>query len=280
AGAAGPAEEESPIPAEEEEFAIPPDEEVAIPTEPTELPALARSTAVEPLATVVAKPVAPIASKRPVAVPKPPIAVAKPPAAAARPPAAPAPPTTAQHLLDSASSWLTRVTAPRPPGREPLPPPPSLSELPILRLAPLEEDLGPRRPWPKRQLLIVAAVLGGLGLVAVAVAWLPRLEWLIRKAPAPAPVLTPRPQETAPPLPPELQLAAEQLPHLAPETIQPVAPSIDLGRPPDPPEVFRRADVAATRGVSALTEDEARELRSLKSSAVGALRPIDRARVR
>jgi len=373
AGAAGPAEEEIPIPAEEEEFAIPPDEEVAIPTEPTELPALARSTPVEPLATVVAKPVAPIASKRPVAVPKPPIAVAKPPAAAARPPAAPAPPKTApprqeerprplepfdlgdvarsvvtapfvgftpprsmrpsvpddgmpiipfrpleeeepaeeeleeldlieekqpvrihipqihmphihippaaQHLLDSASSWLTRVTAPRPPGREPLPPPPSLSELPILRLAPLEEDLGPRRPWPKRQLLIVAAVLGGLGLVAVAVAWLPRLEWLTRKAPAPAPVLTPRPQETAPPLPPELQLAAEQLPHLAPETIRLVASSIDLGRPPDPPEVFRRADVAATRGVSALTEDEARELRSLKSSAVGALRPIDRERV-
>ena len=96
---------------------------------------------------------------------------------------------------------------------------------------------------------------------------------------APAPAATPSPPATEPTLPPELQVAAEQLPHLAPETIRLVASSIDLGRPPDPPEVFRRADVAATRGVSALTEDEARELRSLKSSAVGALRPIDRERV-
>jgi hypothetical protein len=394
AAAAEPAEEEIPIPAEDEEFAIPPDEEVAIPTEPTELPPLARSAPVEPLAAFLAKPVATVASKPTVAVPKPvapaakppvavpkpiapaakpPVAVPKPPVAVARPPAAPAPPKTAprreqerpvplepfdlgdvarsvitapfvgftplrstrppmpddgmpiipfkpledeepaeeeleeldlieekepvrihipqihipqihippaaQHLLDSASLWLTRVTAPRPPGPEPLPPPPSLSELPSLRFAPLEEDRDQRRPWPKRQLLIVGAVLGGLGLVAVAVAWLPRLEWFTRKASvAPAPVSTPSPQAQAS-LPPELQVAAEQLPHLAPETIRLVASTIDLGRPPEAPEVFRRADLAANRGASALTGDEARELRSLKSAAVGALRPIDRERV-
>lgn len=189
-------------------------------------------------------------------------------------------PPAAQHLIDSASSWLTRVTAPRPPPPQPLKPPPPLSELRSLRLAPLEEERAPRRPWPKRQLLIVAAVLGGLGLVATALAWLPRLEWFSRKGPvAPAPLSTPGPQETGAPLPPELQVAAEQLPHLAPATIQLVASTIDLGRPPDPPEVFRRADVAASRGASALTEDEARELRSLKSAVVGALRPVDRERV-
>src|SRR5712691_4938838 len=189
-------------------------------------------------------------------------------------------PPVAQHRLDSASSWLTRVTAPRPPRPEPLKPPPPVSELPSLRLAPLEEGRGQRSPWPKRQLLIVAAVLGGLGLVATALAWLPRLEWLTRKATvAPAPAATPSLQAPEPPLPPELQLAAEQLPHLAPETIRLVASTIDIGRPPDPPEVFRRADVAANRGASALTQDEARELRSLKSAAVGALRPVERERV-
>ncbi|HVD76082.1 MAG TPA: hypothetical protein VNH43_00670, partial [Vicinamibacteria bacterium] len=47
----------------------------------------------------------------------------------------------------------------------------------------------------------------------------------------------------------------------------------------DPPEVFRRADVAANRGASTLTEDETRELRTLKSAVVGALRPMDRERV-
>jgi hypothetical protein len=352
-------EEEVPIPAEEEEFAIPPDEEVAIPTEPTELPALMRSPAVEPLAAAVAKPVAPV--QRPAGpVAKPVGPVPKPPAAPVSPKPSPprkeepivplepfdlgdvarsavttpfvgftpprstrprAPddgmpiipfkprddeepaeeelqeldlieekeplgihipaihiPPAAQHLIDSASSWLTRVTAPRPAQPEALKPPPTFSELPSLRLAPLEEDRGQRRPWPKRQLLIVAAVLGGLGLVATALTWLPRLEWFTRKASvAPSPAATPSPEAQA--LPPELQVAAAQLPHLAPETIRLVASSIDLGRPPDPPEVFRRADVAANRGASTLTADEARELRSLKSTVVGALRPIDRERV-
>jgi hypothetical protein len=362
-------EEEISIPVEEEEVAIPPDEEVAIPTESTDLPALARSAVIEPLAAAVAKPVAPVAKPvapdpkpaaplpKPVApVPKPAAPVPKPPAAAV-PPKPPAPraeepapresfdlgdvarsevrapfagftparstrpptpddgmpiipfkplddeppveeeleelhmieekepvrihiPPVAQHLLDSASTWLTRVTAPRPAPPEPLKPPPTLAELPSLRLAPLEEDRGQKHPWPKRQLLIVAGVLGGLGLIATALAWLPRLEWLTRKASvAPAPAATPSLPATEPTLPPELQVAAEQLPHLAPETIRLVASTIDLGRPPDPPEVFRRADVAANRGASTLTEDEARELRSLKSAAVGTLRPMDRERV-
>ena len=377
-------EEEVSIPVEEEEVVIPPDEEVAIPTGFTEVPALARSAAVEPLAAPVAKPGAPVpkpaapvpkpATPAPVAKPAVPVQrpaapVAEPVAPVPRPPAAippkpppppepavspresfdlgdvarsavtgsfagftpprptrpPTPddgmpiipfkplddeepaeeelqelhlieekepagihipaihiPPAAQHLIDSASTWLTRVTAPRPAPPEPLMPPPPISELPSLRFAPLppEEARGQKRPWPKRQLLTVAAVLGGLGLVAIALAWLPRLEWLSRKASvAPAPAATPSLPPTEPTLPPELQVAAEQLPHLAPETIRLVASTIDLGRPPDPPEVFRRADVAANRGASTLTEDETRELRTLKSAVVGALRPMDRERV-
>src|SRR2546425_1222853 len=88
AAAAEPAEEEIPIPAEEEEFAIPPDEEVAIPMESTELPALARSAPVEPLAAVVAEPVVPAASKPPVAIPKPVVPAARGPVAAPKRPVA------------------------------------------------------------------------------------------------------------------------------------------------------------------------------------------------
>jgi hypothetical protein len=161
-------------------------------------------------------------------------------------------------------------------------PPPPISELPSLRFAalPPDEVRDQKRPWPKRQLLTVAAVLGGLGLVAIALAWLPRLEWLTRKSPVvPAAAATPNLPPPEPTLPPELQVAAEQLPHLAPETIRLVTSTIDLGRPPDPPEIFRRADVAANRGASILTEDETRELRTLKSAVVGALRSVDRERV-
>lgn len=87
------------------------------------------------------------------------------------------------------------------------------------------------------------------------------------------------PAAKAPELPKEVQEAMGQLPHLAPETIQLVMAS---GNAPvtDPPDVFRRAYVAATRGTSALADDEARELRTLMSGVLGALRRVDRDRVR
>jgi len=82
----------------------------------------------------------------------------------------------------------------------------------------------------------------------------------------------------APPLPPEVQAAVDRLPHLTPETIQLVISNSRYAAP-DPPEVFRQAYLAAERGSSALTPEEAQELRGLKAAVLGALRPIDRERV-
>jgi hypothetical protein len=94
-------------------------------------------------------------------------------------------------------------------------------------------------------------------------------------APAP-PTLPPAPE--VPPPPPEVAAAIERLPHLAPETIQLVV-STSRYAAPDPPEVFRLAYLAADRGASSLTDEEARELRELRSAVLGSLRSVDRNRV-
>jgi len=200
----------------------------------------------------------------------------EPPRIPTLPPLAP----IAKTLLDSASAWVSRVTAPRPPRPEPVPPPTPISELPSLRLAPLEEDRREPLVFPKRKILIGAAAIAGLALVGTTAVWVSSLGLFTRKVPpaAPAPASTPAPPEIAPPVPPELQAAVEQLPHLAPDTIRLVASTVEPG-PADPPEVFRRAQLAANRGVSALAPEEAQELRSLRGSVVGALRSVDRERV-
>src|SRR5258708_8297271 len=59
-----------------------------------------------------------------------------------------------------------------------------------------------------------------------------------------------------------LQAANEQLPHLAPETIELVM-SKSLAGVLDPPEVFARAHDALDRGRAALTAGEAPALRAL-----------------
>ena len=187
----------------------------------------------------------------------------------------------AKTLLDTATAWVNRVAPPRPPRPEPVQPPPPLSELPSLRLAPLDEDRPKARAVPKRKIVIGAAATAGALAVGAAVVWLSSLGLFTRKAaPAsPVPVSTPTPPEAAGPLvPPELRAAMEQLPHLSPGTIQLVSSTIEPG-PPDPPDVFRRAQLAANRGLSALTPEEAQELRSLRSSVLGALRSVDRERV-
>jgi len=175
---------------------------------------------------------------------------------------------------------VTRVTAPRPPRAEPLQAPPPISELPSLRLAPLEEERGKTRSFPTRKVLIGAAAATGLVVVGAGTVWLSSLGLFTRKSapPTPAPAVAPSPQPTAPPVPPEMQAAADQLPHLAPETIRLVSSVIEPG-PPEPPEVFRRAQLAAKQGVAALVPEEAQELRSLRSAVVGSLRSVDRERV-
>ncbi|HVD78010.1 MAG TPA: hypothetical protein VNH43_10380, partial [Vicinamibacteria bacterium] len=152
-------EEEVSIPVEEEEVVIPPDEEVAIPTGFTEVPALARSAAVEPLAAAVAKPVAP-APKPAAPVPKPaapvqkpatPAPVAKPVAPAPKPPAAivppkpPPPPAPAVapresfDLGDVARSAVTGSFAGFTPPRPTRPPTPD-DGMPIIPFKPLDDD--------------------------------------------------------------------------------------------------------------------------------------------
>jgi hypothetical protein len=187
----------------------------------------------------------------------------------------------AKSLLDTATAWVNRIAPPHPPQPEPVQPPPPLSERPSLRLAPLEEDRARPRALPKRKVLIGAAVTAGVLAVGAAGVWLSSLGLFTRKAPPPAPAAAttpPPPEATAPPVPPELRAAVEQLPHLSLATIQRVASMVEPG-PPDPPDVFRRAQLASVRGMSALSPEEAQELRSLRGSVLGALRSVDRERV-
>jgi hypothetical protein len=91
----------------------------------------------------------------------------------------------------------------------------------------------------------------------------------------------PSPSPTPPPptLPPDVQAAVDQLPHLTPETIQ-VVMKKSAYRPRDPAEVFSRAETAAVRGMSSLPEEEAKELATLRLAVARSLRPTDRQRVR
>jgi hypothetical protein len=175
--------------------------------------------------------------------------------------------------------------------REALSPPPALSELPALRLKPIDDDvpvitvdrtglLRSTATWAARALVVVAVVGAAVVAISTRARWMPKLSGLSRSAgPATRPLPPPparRPEP--PPLPREVQLAIAQLPHLSPETVQLVMSKAE--RAPDPPEVFRRAHAAANRGASVLTEEEARELEALKSGALAALSRSDRDRVR
>ncbi len=76
-----------------------------------------------------------------------------------------------------------------------------------------------------------------------------------------------------------LQAATEQLPHLAPETIA-LLMSNSMGGVLEPPEVFNRACAATERGMSALTAEEAQELKTLRGVMYAALPPPERQRIR
>jgi hypothetical protein len=139
---------------------------------------------------------------------------------------------------------------------------------------------GVARRWAKWNLPAAVVVVVVLGALATRSIWMPLLSRFSRSADrvaAPPPAL-PAVADVPPP-PPEVQAAIERLPHLTPATVQLVMSTSRYGAP-DPPEVFRLAYVAADRGTAALTEEEAQELRALRASVLGALRPLDRERVR
>jgi hypothetical protein len=137
-----------------------------------------------------------------------------------------------------------------------------------------------------RTRLLIAGGIAAILVVATGWAWVPQLiqagrRWASRTdkkeaVPSPSPA---SPTPPPPTLPPEVQLAVDQLPHLTPETIQ-IVMKKSAYRPRDPAEVFSRAETAAVRGMSSLPEDEANELAALRLAVARSLRPTDRQRVR
>jgi hypothetical protein len=178
-----------------------------------------------------------------------------------------------------------------PPRSEPLKPPAPLSDVPVLRLAKIDDDdhagartsalraaaLGVRRFAPRVPLLAACLI--------AALTWRTWTPWLgpllaaFTKTPERTPTARPAVpmKPTEPDLPKEVLVAARELPHLSPETVQLVMSRSPFA-PSEPADVFRRAYEAALRGASALPPDEARELKALEKAVIGALRPIERER--
>jgi hypothetical protein len=182
--------------------------------------------------------------------------------------------------------------------RTPLLRPPTLNELPVLRLAKIDEkELEPvyddiyEGPgffdvvwlWTKRATLLAGFVVGAVVAANTWEIWLPRAAQLSRmmfleidqrvRPPAPN-----RAEEPSEPIRAALQAANEQLPHLAPETIELVM-SKSLAGILDPPEVFARAHDALERGRAALTAEEAQELKALRVGMLSRLHPAERDRL-
>jgi hypothetical protein len=182
--------------------------------------------------------------------------------------------------------------------RTTLKPPPTLNELPALRLAKIEEeevepvydDLyeGPgffdvAWLWTKRVTLLAGLVAAGIVAANTWEIWLPRAAQLSRmmfleidaRVRPPAPSQAEEPSQV---IRAALQAANEQLPHLAPETIELVM-SKSLAGLLDPPEVFARAHDALDRGRKALTAEEAQELKALRVGMLAPLNPEERDRL-
>lgn len=179
-----------------------------------------------------------------------------------------------------------------PASSELLKPPPPISELPVLRLADIDEpkeaediyeDEGESLfhvawLWTQRIVLITGLVAGGILAAITWEAWFPKAAHLagvaVNETYSYMRSMEQRERERR-----ALQEATEQLPHLAPETIRLV-----LSRSPtgvlDPPEAFQRASDAADRGLSTLSPPEAQELKALRNMLLDTLSPAEGERVR
>jgi hypothetical protein len=212
-------------------------------------------------------------------------------------------------LLAAVRTWL-RSARQRPPVRPApasalppqarrgaLTPPPSIHELPVLRLAPIDDDAPAddvyradraRVVWPRVKRWLPVAVLAAV-VVLVAVT-LP--EWLGRLKPAsprpavregvpvaPLPTLPSSPEPKPPLTAAAVRSVATRLPHLAPETVRRLMSDAGSGVP-DAALVFRRAHAAAQRGRSSLRASEAQELWDLEQAALTLLRPDEQKRLR
>jgi len=207
-----------------------------------------------------------------------------------------------QDLLTTATARVREIVAsakqaaPLPPAegsppslapREPMAPPPPVTELPVLRFA---DEKAPAARGPRmatKTKLLIAGAIAAVLVIATGWAWIPALvqagrRWAASRAEKKQTAPSPPPASPTPPpptLPPDVQVAVDQLPHLTPETIQVVMKKSPY-RPRDPAEIFSRAETAAVRGMSSLPEEEAKELSALRLAVARSLRPTDRQRVR
>jgi hypothetical protein len=201
--------------------------------------------------------------------------------------------------FEPAASASAGTVAQAPP-RKALKPPPPVSELPVIRLAKIDDDAEAEQAghdmyqearsydflwlWLKRITLIAGLVAGGVLAASTWEVWLPEatrlgraffLEIHEREHPR-----APSAEEQRPaPVRELLPALAEQLPHLAPQTIALVM-SRSPAAAPDGPEVFARAYDATERGLTALSAPEAQELGALQRALVNTLLPAERQRLR
>ncbi len=173
-----------------------------------------------------------------------------------------------------------------PAPQEKVDPPPPVSELPVLRLADIDDE--PETPadvyegdsaihiawrWTKRIVVIGGLLAGGVFAVLTSENWLPKAERLSRILFAEidnrvrSRDLTERRRRT-------LQEAAEQMPYLDPGTIE----LLVSGGALELPDVFRLASEAADRGLSALPPGETQEWKGLRQQMIDSLRPEERQR--
>ncbi len=186
-------------------------------------------------------------------------------------------------------------TSPAPTARHPVAAPTPLSELPALRLAPSREpreredvygdrprarflNLEPLWDWTKR------LVTTGALVAALAYAVLERDVWLPRTAELGQTVFTQIDRQVLSRKRSEeqrlaLAAASQKLPELAPETITLVFSRSPTGTA-DAGEVFQVAREAADRGMGALPEPEAQELRELARELLATLSRTEAERVR
>jgi len=173
--------------------------------------------------------------------------------------------------------------------REPLTAPPSISEIPILRLADIQEPepaetmyAEPRSfragwIWLRRIVVFACVVAGAVLAVLNRETWLPRLNQLGRLVFTEIDART-RSRDQVERRSRALLESTDQLPHLAPETVRLVVSASPHGAL-DPADVFRFASDATDRGLSALDSEEAQELTALRHRLLDALSPAERERV-
>jgi hypothetical protein len=176
--------------------------------------------------------------------------------------------------------------------RDPVPAPPPIGELAVLRFAESPEPqeaadlyegeepsfgLGPVWLWTKRIAVVGALAAGGAFAVLERDTWLPRAANLGQTVFAEIDRLVFSRQRSEQRRR-ALAEAAERLPGLAPETIQLIFSRSPAGVV-QAPEAFQLAREAADRGRTALTAAEAKELRELERELLGTLPATQRQRV-